>query len=314
MTGCGAPPPTPGAATAQSWVTPAATTGKATLLYAGDLRGDVVNVYDYKGGALVGTLSGFNEPMGGCVDRYGDVFITNWGSAATMEFKNGGQKPIHTYRTPAPQVGCSVDRAGDLAVVEEPLSYGPDGVCVWKGGKGPRACYRNDYDCSIMSSPGYDNQSNLYVEGYYPSGGADVCELPAGGSALRTVTVSGGSLNFQGGVMWDGKYLTLSDPHTGPSHVTTSLYRVTESPSGDLTIVGTTVLNDTCADGNSSVVPFVVGPKNTPVNDREGRTIVGPDTECNQGVIDFWQNPKGGNEVHAWPVPIFAQGVVVSRP
>ncbi|HET6275680.1 MAG TPA: hypothetical protein VFE16_07100 [Candidatus Cybelea sp.] len=302
-------------ATVASWMNPSAGRGETTLLYAGNLRGNVVNVYDFKDGSLVGMLSGFNEPTGGCVDRYGDVFITEYGNDTTLELTHGGTKVLNRYTMNASAVGCSVDAAGDLAVVEEPQESGRDGVCIWKGGKGPRACYSNDQDCGIMASPGYDNQGNLYVEGTYYA--PSICELPAGGNALRTVTLSGATLHFQGGVMWDGKHLTLSDPHFAASVRTTALYRVTEaaSGSGNLTVVGTTVLKGSCNQGGSAdVQPFILGPRNTPINDREGKSVVGADSLCSQGVIDVWHYAKGGDPVRDWSAPFFPQGVVISRP
>jgi hypothetical protein len=295
-----------------SWMNPQEARGNSTLLYSGDSNGSTVYVYDYADGSLVGMLAGFNSPAGGCVDARGDVFITNQGNGATLEFKHGGNKPIRQYNAIPSGVGCSVDRNGNLAIAVQPLSSGPAKLCVWKAGKGPSKCYTDNY-CGTMQSPGYDDTGNLYVEGYYY--GPAVCELPAGGAALKTVKLSGGTLNFPGGVMWDGKHLALSDPHTGTAHMTTSLYRVTESPSGDLRIVGTTVLNGTCNTDNAWVVqPFIVGRKNTPINDREGQVVVSPDYFCtSQWPIDFWRYPGGADPFKVWPQHFLPGGVVVSR-
>lgn len=294
-----------------SWMNPQEARGHSTLLYSGDSNGSTVYVYDYADGTLVGTLTGFNSPAGECVDAKGDIFITNQGNGTTLEFKNGGSKPIHQYNAVASGVGCSVDRDGNLAIAVMPLSSGPAKLCVWKAGRGPSTCYM-DYDCDNMQSPGYDDKGNLYVEGDYYS--AVVCELPAGGAALKTVKLSGGTLNFPGGVMWDGKHLVLSDAHTGSTHFTTSLYRVTESPSGDLTIVETTVLHGTCHTHNAWVVqPFIVGRKNTPINDREGQVVVSPDYFCtSEWPIDFWHYPGGARPFKAWPLYFLPGGVAVS--
>jgi len=314
LAGCtGAAPPAgaPGVAPQRaSWMLPSAAGGKSVLLYIGDSNGNTVSVYDYASGTLVGTLAGLNSPAGGCVDARGDVFITNQGSGKILEFNNGGTKPIHAYHAGPSGVGCSVDRNGDLAVAAQPLSSGGAKLCVWKGGKGRAACYTDD-DCGTMESPGYDPQGNLYVEGFYF--GSAVCELPAGADALKTVNLIGAALNVGGGLMWDGKHLMLTDWQNASNLRNTLLYRVSESASGDLTVVGTTILGDTCNGGSTQVTqPFIVGKKNTPVNDREGRTVLGANYECYPAPVDAWPYPQGGDPGHAWPVRFFPGGAVVS--
>lgn len=303
---------------AASWMNPQEASGKSTLLYSGDSNGSNVYVYDYTDGSLVGVLTGFNSPAGACVDAKGDVFITNQGNGITLEFKHGGNKPIRQYNAVPSGVGCSVDRNDNLAIAIQPLSSGPAKLCVWKAGKGPSKCYA-DYYCGTMQSPGYDDKGNLYVEGYSVLGPA-VCELAVGTSVLKAVRVSGGNTGTGGGVMWDGKHLTLSNPMTlsnpniGSRGHTTSLYRVTESPSGDLTIIGTTVLHDPCNHNSAWVTqPFILGKKNTPINDREGTVVLGPEYYCHPGSIDFWHYPGGADPFKAWRENFLPGGVVVSR-
>lgn len=293
-----------------SWMNATAATGQTTLLYAGDANGDTVYVYDYTSGTLVGMLKGFNEPGPGCVDRRGDVFVTNYGDGKVLEFKNGGTQPIHRYDAGAYAVGCSVDRNGDLAVSAEPAPSGAAQICVWKSGSRTRNCY-SQTACGSMGAPGYDDRGNLYVEGFYSD--AAICELPAGGSSLRSVTVSGAALSTPAGVMWDGKHLTFSDPHTGPDNSRTTLYRASESASGDLTIVGSTLLNDDCNHDYTWIdAPFIVGRKNTPVNDRQGKVVVGPNNECAPVPIDFWPYTAGLNPSRVWTEGFTAGGAVVS--
>ncbi|HEY1654659.1 MAG TPA: hypothetical protein VGF86_06075 [Candidatus Tumulicola sp.] len=288
----------------------AAAAGKATLLYAADVSGDKVYVYDYRSGMLVGTLKGFNEPGPGCVDRRGDVFITNYGNGKVLQFKNGGTEPVGRYDAGAYAVGCSVDRDGDLAVSAEPPPSGAAQICVWKSGGGTRLCY-SQAACGTMGAPGYDDRGNLYLEGFYA--GPAICELPAGGSSLRPVAISGGTLGTPGGVMWDGKHLTFSDPHTGPDGHETTIYRARESASGDLTVVGATLLTDRCNDDYAWIdAPFIVGRKNTPVNDRQGKTVVGPNNVCDPAPIDFWPYTAGANPSRVWTQGYSAGSAIVS--
>lgn len=43
-------------------------------------------MYDYPSGTQVGTLTGFSEPYGMCINTEGDVFITNFGSGYVDEY------------------------------------------------------------------------------------------------------------------------------------------------------------------------------------------------------------------------------------
>jgi hypothetical protein len=66
-----------------SWMLPNAK--KKDLLYISDsfpYGSNDVFVYSYPKGKLVGKLTGFNEPSGNCVDKAGNVFITNFGARA----------------------------------------------------------------------------------------------------------------------------------------------------------------------------------------------------------------------------------------
>ena len=301
-----------GTPSARSWILPEETGGHATLLYAPDETRYTVSVYDYKTGNLVGTLDGFDGPAGGCVDAAGNVLFVNQGNATILEFANAGTEPIHHYQGQPgwSGVGCSVNRHGDLAVAFQPLSSGPANICVWKAGRKSSMCY-SDNDCGTMGAPGYDATGNVYVEGY--SHGPAICELPAGAGAMKTVALSGGNGGLgTDGAMWDGKYLTLGAWSAGSSK-RTSIYRVVESASGDLTVVGSTVLDGACNSGQSLVnQPFIVGTKNTPVNDRESHSVVGADAGCSAWPIDFWRYRAGGSPTKSWTVNTFTGGVVVS--
>ena len=88
------------------------------LLYAA-ANNSTVYVFSYPKGTLVGTLSGFDFPEGLCVDRSGDVWITNSaGTGNIVEHAHGGTSPIATLNSGyGDPIGCSVDpKTGDLAV------------------------------------------------------------------------------------------------------------------------------------------------------------------------------------------------------
>jgi hypothetical protein len=167
-----------------------------------------------------------------------------------------------------------------------------------------------------MWPPGYDNKGNLYIEtGNYHS----VCELPAGGSALIALAFNH-DLGFPGSIMWDGKYLALTDQsYSGPKKhqdFASAIYRVREDRRG-LSVVGTTVLKyKRC--GTQIVQPFIVGLKNTPANDVEGRVVVGGNQACSEfsqaaSPLTYWHYPRSGNAFRfAHPHPDGVNGTSVS--
>ncbi|HEY2473675.1 MAG TPA: hypothetical protein VGI19_02630, partial [Candidatus Cybelea sp.] len=73
---------------------------RSGLIYAGDNATNDVDVYDYASHKQVGTLTGFNEPYGMCVDAKGDIYITNFAAGNAVEYAHGGSSPLNTYVTP----------------------------------------------------------------------------------------------------------------------------------------------------------------------------------------------------------------------
>lgn len=281
---------------------------KTTLIYASDANSNTVDVYDYTDGTQVGTLTGFQSPNGGCVDAKGDVFIVNFLSGVTDEFAHGGTKVHKKYRTSGYAIGCSVDRSGDLAVTDSYSSTGPGSICVWKGGKGSAKCsIESSGQCYFLQPGGYDDKGNLYVAGDSQNGKAALCELPTGTGNMSQVPVTGAPLDFPGSVMWDGKYLALTDQDYHGMD-TTAIYQLAESPSGGVNVVNQTGLLDPCG-GVSVVQPFIVGTKNTPANRTQGTTVIGNNTFCG-GDLTYWSYPRGGNQIATYS--IVTTSVVVS--
>jgi hypothetical protein len=168
---------------------------------------------------------------------------------------------------------------------------------VFKHGSARHEKYRNK-DCGFMGTPGYDDKGNLFVEGGSVTW-RGICELPAGGNMLvaRTTNVSGVG---QTGVMWDGKYLTLTVvPPYNPR--LTAVYRVVgNGASSKLRSVGKTLLHDDYCGGTSVTQPFIVGTRNTPANEEQGTIVVGGNNACGYR-FDFWQYPRGGKLLREFP-------------
>ena len=147
--------------------------------------------------------------------------------------------------------------------------------------------YSNQSDCPGMWPPGYDENGNLYFEtGDHQS----VCELPAGGSSIVQMPFNH-YLTFPGSVMWDGQYLAFTDL-AAFGYNTTAIYQVQADSSGTLAVVGTTELkNRRC--GAEVIQPFIVGRRNTPINDRRSYAVVGGNIACYNSKVEYWQYPRG---------------------
>lgn len=281
-----------------SWMLPGAKNIKKLLYVAGAIT-NTVYVYDYKTDALVGELtdSAFDEPNGECVDKKGHVWVTNWQTTAVLEYAHGGTSPIRTLHTTGTfQTACSSDpTTGNLAVG---TFYGE--LDVWKNAKGTPTNYGSS-QCPYIWGPGYDNHGNLFMEAQATGSAVFICELVHDGTSLQIVPANW-SIAYGADVMWDGKYMTFADQAFGGKAIGAGVYQATESASG-LTLAGSTAMNDPCGYGYSDVLqPFIVGRKNTPKNDRQGKVVIGSNNAC-LNMVDFWTYPTGGNPRSAIRVP-----------
>src|ERR1700722_3339045 len=116
----------------KSWMAPDAKAIKE-LLYISDGATDDVFVYDYKTRALVGKLTGFDQPSSQCVDAKGDVWVLSYGNSSITEYAHGGTQLLRTLRIGGEwPTGCSIDpTTGDLAAAA--LSGTLD---IWRDAKG----------------------------------------------------------------------------------------------------------------------------------------------------------------------------------
>ena len=199
------------------------------LLYVGDEETNDVYVYDYKSGKSVGTLTGFDEPYGECVDATGDIYVANYGDGTVVEYAHGGATPMNTYTPGGTPIGCAVDAKGDVAAT----SFDPGEVTVYAVGNPNDGTNYSDGTCTYLAAMGYDLKRDL---------------VGVGGTTL--------------------------------------------------TYVSQTTLSDDCYNDYVDVVnPFIVGKKNTPVNEKQGNTAIGANLWCVDGGMDgmdYWHYPKGG--------------------
>lgn len=311
-----------GEATARvrSWMLPPNATARASLIYLSDFSGGVVHVYDYGSGREAGELSGFTTPDGECVDAKGDVYIADYEGSEIDEFAHGGTTRLKTYRTRGFPISCSVDRRGDLAATSfrGASSSEASDLCVWKHGSTSADCYTDTVPCYFMWGPGYDDKGNVIVEGQGEfNQKTAICALRRGASKMTALSYDG-TIYFPGGVTWDGKYIALTDQLTSAAgnRAGTGIYQATLSGSS-LHEIGKTVLKGSCNGGTVDVVmPFVVGNKNTPVNESQGHVVIGGNLDCSgrDTSLWFWRYPRG-REYKSYPIASFEpNGQVVSIP
>jgi len=300
---------------ARAWMARNATQIKR-LLYVSSFGDGTVDVYDYDSGAMVGTLSGFVEPSGQCVDRNGDVFIADFGGDQISEYAHGASSPSATFADPdALPIGCSVDdTTGALAVANFmtskcPTCGGPGNLVIFTIASKPPTHYRSRF--YYLWPPAYDDHGNLFIEGRVVKtfdNGVD--ELPRGGSRLRTVAFTQ-KIWLPGGAQWDGAHVLITDQDYNESN-TTGVYQTTVHDFR-ASVAGSTQLDDfggsECFGSGSDVVsPFVV------IGNAGASRIIGGNIAC-EHVFDYWRYPEGGDPIvklQAAPLAPYGQSVSVA--
>lgn len=270
------------------------------LLYVSAQEGNVY-VYNFDTGTEVGNLTDIpGNPKGQCVDKRGNIWITAaYGyNGSVTEYPHGATHALQSLSTQGSPIGCAIDpTTGNLAVVTSTTEDYSGSILIFDTKSGNHATYSNG-DCLDMGTPGYDDEGNLYVEGR-SSSWRGICELPERAHKLvtRSTNVNGVA---QQGVMWDGKYLTLTVVPPYRAHLT-AIYRVmSKGASGKLVAVGETFLHDRACGGISIAQPFIVGKKNTPANEEQGTVVVGGNGAC-KSRFDFWRYPAGGKPLRELP-------------
>ena len=186
----------------RSWMLPKAKGGD--LLYVGSPASDDVYVYKYPSGEMVGTLTGFDNPLGLCSDTKGNVWITNavaTGSTYLVEYAHGGTTAIAKLDDPgfSPQA-CSVNATtGNLAVGNQ-----VDDVAVWRNARGKRRLYLTSCCVFGPETITYDGSDNVIFADWTTRNGW----LPKGDAKVRKFKLRP-PLSSHGPFQWDGRYLGI---------------------------------------------------------------------------------------------------------
>ncbi len=134
-------------------------------------------------------------------------WVTVSGTDQVDEFNVGGSRPIKTLTTPSGDVpvGCGMDPAtGNL--VATIINTGA--VVVYPKASGSGTVSQSPLIEAFFA--GYDQGSNLYVDGFNSGGTFGLVELRKGSSTWETLSTSN-SVEFPGQVQFDGKYVTVND-------------------------------------------------------------------------------------------------------
>jgi hypothetical protein len=241
----------------------------------------------YQTGKVVGAL---NVPgYGLCSDKKGDVFVLDDISYVIVEYAHGGTSPLQMLDNGDYALGCSVDPvSGNLAVTD--ATSGTGGVLIYPNAQEAPQGY-SDSDVYVFGLCGYDARGNLFFGGIGETQPNLLAELPKGGSIITNFTL-GDRLDALGGVQWDGKYITLTDP---PKH---EIYRLSLGKSSGK-VVGVTHLRAwQVPSGEGQKPPYL----QTWVRDN---VFLGQTSPV--GVVGVWSYPAGGNPRKAIT---FGSGVV----
>ncbi len=194
-----------------------------------------------------GTYAGiFDYPTGdkqiGKISRVGGQGCTNvlYGNGKEAFWIVAGSDEITLYKVPKKPLkrlsisygqpsSCAMDTSGDLAVGN--LSDGDIVIFKDAGGSGTEMTT----PLSSEYFDGYDNNGNLFFDGFNSSDSFELVELPKGSSTFQPITTSN-TVKYPGSVQWDGTYLTVFDQRAN------AMYQYTVSGT-KATLKGTVTLS-----------------------------------------------------------------------
>jgi hypothetical protein len=200
--------------------------------------GSYAAVFDYPtSDDQIGTIS--NVGGQGCSDvLYGYGKRTFWivaGESQITEYKTRGDAPIKTLSVSAGSPSsCAMDSSGDLAVGILCCGSGSGDIVIFKNATGSGTAMATPLSEEYFD--GYDNNGNLFFDGFTSSGFFGLVELPKGSSTFKRISTSN-TVEFPGSVQWDGTYLTVTDQETS------EIYQYTVSGT-TATLEGTVSLSE----------------------------------------------------------------------
>lgn len=259
------------------------------LLYVSTAGTDVA-VYSYPKEKLVGTITGFSNPSGECVDARGNVFVVNTNASDILEYAHGGTVPIGLRNDSGYfPMGCSVDPvSGDLAVTNlSTIDYMKGDLVIFDPAGKVVGTYAEE-ELRGMNLCGYDASGNLFADAYNLGYGFAFVELPHGSTKLTNITLER-SIGEGSTVQWDGRHIAVGDGSTN------TIYRF--KIAGDRgKLVGSTQLS------GGTIYQFFI----------DGKRVIGSDFRV--GNVNSWAYPTGGSPLKTLGGLSEPGGTVVSQP
>jgi hypothetical protein len=273
-----------------SWMDSSAKNG--SLLYITDAGTNTVVVYSYPKLKVVGTLTGFTNPQGDCVDKANNVWIDNTQTSQLIEYAHGGTTPIATLNDPNQYpVGCSFDpTTGNLAVSNFYSTSGPPGsISIFKNASGAPAVYTPP-NFAVVYYLGYDPQGRLYLDGI--DSGSAFLFASFNGTEFKSIMLDH-PIGGPGAVQAIGKDIVVGDQTNGAN----AAYR--------FAIRGSTgkLVHATPLTGAHDIVQFYVLKK----------ALVGGDFNPSGSTADRFDYPAGGTPTKTAPGLSAPIGAVISR-
>lgn len=262
---------------------------KQKLLYLSDLEYGSLDIVNYKTGAAVGQVAGFEYPYGDCSDKNGNVYVADFDQEEGFEIQAGTTTVINSWPTGGEAIGCSVSNSGDVAF----SNFYPGGVKIVAGPDAGASYPGPGYDWPA----GYDNKGNLFVMCNYvaPCSNPHLAELPAGSDQWILLNFSASSITFPSGIEWDGKYLAMAAQcQSGNSSCVAQV-----TVSGSTATVVNTVELDAGGSGCSSYVDLGgswAEDARNPNGQLKSRTtaIAAANLWCFPSPVLVWPYPAGG--------------------
>lgn len=263
-----------------------------SLLYVTDSGTNTVIVYSYPKLKIVGTLTGFTNPQGDCVDKANNVWIDNTQTSQLIEYAHGGTTPLATLDDPNQYpVGCSFDpTSGNLAVSNFYSTNGPPGsVSIFKNASGSPTVYTPP-NFAVVYYLGYDRKGRLYLDGI--DSGSAFLFASFNGNTFKNVTLDH-PIGGPGAVQAIGNDVVVGDQTNGAN----AAYRFAISGSTGK-LVQTTPLT-----GAYDIVQFYILKK----------ALVGGNFNPSGSTADRFNYPAGGTPTKTASGLSMPIGAVISQ-
>jgi len=217
----------------ESWMKPEAKSQR--LLYISDSKNRTVYVYAASSNKLEGSLAGFFDPVGECVDGSNNVWIVDYENQNVTEYAHGGTQPIAGISAgDGNPYSCSVDpTTGDIAIGIQNFTSAPGWIMICAS---PSQCTNYTHSAvSYVYFLSYDKNGNLYADGTDRNGEGFVMAVRAAGGNFKQMTIKGATINSPGALVNKLGVLSLGQGGGG----TSTIYQI--APDG--TVTGSTQLS-----------------------------------------------------------------------